>query len=324
MKNFTNLLGLTSALVTIAGAIFKRMHWQGAGILITVGIALVVCVFLPLYFFTSPKEQTGKKNPVYAIVGYFTLALLLAGALFKVMHWPGANILIQSGMVLLLIGFVPLFVVNAFQQGGKEKVGLPYIVMLLVGISLVAVIASVSMSRNALDRYLEEAISNEHSVEVVEGRTAKLLTMADDSIYAEKQVMVEKIHDQARDLQVMVSDLKGVLLESVGQPGVPIGEVKGKDIKRRKWDARADKDREMAFAIKAAEFKDMLDEMLLDPVTRSQISDHLEFTGKVWPYESGTKFTIGEPMMKSYYKLTDISKGVALTEFVAIEYILNH
>ncbi|HDR68198.1 MAG TPA: hypothetical protein ENN61_04025, partial [Bacteroidaceae bacterium] len=50
MKNFTYLFGLSFALVTIIGAFFKRMHWPGAGILLTVGIAMVVLVFLPLYF----------------------------------------------------------------------------------------------------------------------------------------------------------------------------------------------------------------------------------------------------------------------------------
>ena len=32
---------------------------------------------------TNYREQTEKKNPVYAIVGYLTLALLLAGALSR-------------------------------------------------------------------------------------------------------------------------------------------------------------------------------------------------------------------------------------------------
>ncbi|MEX0983322.1 MAG: hypothetical protein WD577_08295 [Bacteroidales bacterium] len=49
MKNFTYLFGLSSALLAILGTLFKKMHWPGAGILLTVGIGLVVLVFLPLY-----------------------------------------------------------------------------------------------------------------------------------------------------------------------------------------------------------------------------------------------------------------------------------
>jgi len=80
MKNLTYLFGLSAALVAILGAFFKRMHWPGAGILITAGIVFVIFVFLPLYFVINYREQAEKKNPLYAIVGYLTLASLLAGA----------------------------------------------------------------------------------------------------------------------------------------------------------------------------------------------------------------------------------------------------
>ena len=62
MKNFTYLFGLTSAILTIVGSLFKRMHWPGAGILITVGMVLIVFVFLPLYFITNHREQVERKN----------------------------------------------------------------------------------------------------------------------------------------------------------------------------------------------------------------------------------------------------------------------
>ena len=123
MKNFTYLFGLTSAIITIVGSLFKKMHWPGAGILITVGLVLIVLVFLPLYFITNYREQAEKKNPIYAIVGYLTLALLLAGAVFKIMHWPGAGKMIYASIGFLLIGFVPLYVVNAFQRIYIHKCG---------------------------------------------------------------------------------------------------------------------------------------------------------------------------------------------------------
>ena len=90
MKNFTYIFGLSSAILAILRSLFKRMHWPGAGIMITVGMVLIVLVFLPLYFISNHREQVERKNPVYAIVGYLTIALLLAAATFKIQHWPGA------------------------------------------------------------------------------------------------------------------------------------------------------------------------------------------------------------------------------------------
>jgi len=54
---------------------------------------------------------------------------------FKRLHWPGAGILLLLSAGFLIIGFIPLYVVNAFQRAGREKVTLPYVVMLLVGIA---------------------------------------------------------------------------------------------------------------------------------------------------------------------------------------------
>ena len=208
MKNFTYLFGLSSAIITIIGSLFKRMHWPGAGILITVGMVMIVFVFLPLYFITNYKQQLEKKNPVYAIVGYLTLALLLAGAVFKIMHWPGAGYLIYASIGFLLVGFVPLYVVNAFQRSGSDKIKLPYIVMLLVGIACVMLMGNVNMAKDLLDVYQEESLANEKRVEAVQERTALLLEMAQDSAYAKHRATITRIHDQARDMQVMITAMR--------------------------------------------------------------------------------------------------------------------
>ncbi len=326
MKSFTYVFGLSSALLAIVGAFFKRMHWPGASILITVGIVLVILVFLPLYFITSHREQVEKKNPAYAIVGYLSIALLMAGALFKIMHWPGAGVMIRVSIGFLIVGFIPLYVVNAFQKGGKEKVRLPYIVMLLVGISVVMLMTNVRISKYAINIFLEEVVSNEQYLGEIETRTGRLTEMSHDSAYADKQSQVFRIHEKAGELQVIVDELRESLLQSVDQPGATIQEVKGKDkvIRHRGWDATMDYDKEEEFIRMALGFRDMLNEMLLDPVIRCQIEDHMEFTRKVWPYEFGERFAVGEPFIYNYYLLTKISKEIALTEFVSIQYILRH
>ena len=78
------------------------------------------------------------------------------------------------GLGFLILGFIPLYVVNVFQRSGKEKVTLPYIVMLLVGIAIVVLFTNVNMSKNLLNIYRNDAIANEERVEELQKRTAKL------------------------------------------------------------------------------------------------------------------------------------------------------
>jgi len=323
MKNFTYLFGLTSAILTIVGSLFKRMHWPGAGILITVGMVLIVFVFLPLYFITNHREQAEKKNPVYAIVGYLTIALLLAGAVFKIMHWPGAGYMIYASIGFILIGFIPLYVVNVFQRSGKEKVKLPYIVMLLVGIACVMLMGNINMSKDLLDIYLEEALANEQRVEVVQEQTTALLEMAGDSTHMDKLATISMIHNQSRDLLVMLEDMQDGMIAFVGQPGVTIDEVKGKDNKQAGREAMLENGEGVAFITEAKQYAAMLDELVKDPVSRSQIEDHLEFTTLVWDFEHGWDGVADSPLMKNYYKNTDAAKGIALAEYAAIAYLLH-
>ena len=323
MKNFTYLFGLTSALLCIVGALFKRMHWPGASILITAGIFFVVAVFLPLYFYINHRQQLEKKNPVYAIVGYLTLALLLVGALFKVMHWPGAGVMLQVGTGFLLIGFVPLYVVNAFQRGGKENVRLPYIVMLVVGISMVILFTNVRISKYAIDIYLDEIAHNESFTHEITGRTVELSALIGDSASAERQEQILRIRSQAETLQEMTSALKTHLLESVNQAGVPIQNVKGKDVRWKGWWDNRVYDLESEFIREARVLRNMLDEMLHDPVVRAQIYDHMQFTRNIWPHAFGAKILVGEPLVVNYLMLVNISKGIALSEYVAIQHLLQ-
>jgi len=323
MKNFTYIFGLSSAILTILGSFFKRMHWPGAGIMITVGLVLIVLVFLPLYFITSHREQVEKKNPVYAIVGYLTIALLLAGATFKIQHWPGAGWLIYSSIGFILIGFIPLYVVNVFQRSGKEKTTLPYIVMMLVGIACVMLMSNINMSKDLLDIYLEEALANEQRVELVQKRTAGLLELAGDSAHMDQLAAITRIHNQARDLQVMVNGMQEGMITFVGQPGVSIEEVKGKDNRQAGREAMLELGEGVAFITEAKQYAAMLDELVKDPLTRNQVEDHLEFTTLVWDYEHGYSGVEDSPLMKNYYKNTDAAKGIALAEYTAIAYLLH-
>jgi hypothetical protein len=299
------------------------MHWPGAGILITVGMVLIVFVFLPLYFITNHREQVERKNPVYAIVGYLTIALLLAAATFKIQHWPGAGWLIYSSIGFILIGFIPLYVVNVFQRSGKEKANLPYFVMLLVGIACVMLMGNVNMSKDLLDMYLDEAMANEQRVELVQKQTAGLLEMVGDSAHMEQQATISKIHDQARDLQVMITNMQEGMIDYVGQPGVSIEDVKGKDNRQAGREAILEHGEGIAFITEAKQYAAMLDELVKDHAASVQIEDHLEFTILVWDFEHGYDGVRDSPLMKNYYKNTDAAKGIALAEYTAIAYLLH-
>ena len=71
------------------------------------------------------------------------------------------------------------------------------------------------------------------------------------------------------------------------------------------------------------QYADWLVGLIDDPVMVVQIQDHLDFTGNVWPYEYGARDVESDLLMKTYYRLSDVSIGIALSEFASISYLLN-
>ena len=54
MKEINKYLGVISIIILFVGATFKKMHWPGAGVLLTLG-AIALIAFFIIYLFTGTK-----------------------------------------------------------------------------------------------------------------------------------------------------------------------------------------------------------------------------------------------------------------------------
>lgn len=116
MKNTLKISGIISSVLTLLGATFKAMHWPGAGVMIVLGVAIFSLLFLPLMIMLKFKDE---EKPVDKWV--LSLGLLLGigasiGTLFKIMHWPGANILMLGSISAFVFAYVPLYFITRFRR----------------------------------------------------------------------------------------------------------------------------------------------------------------------------------------------------------------
>jgi len=320
MKNFTYRFGLISTFILLVGAVFKRLHWPGAGILITLGLLFIMFVFLPLYLYGNYKEQSERKSPVYQIVGYITLLFLLAAAMFKIQHWQGAGLIIEIAMAVLMIGFLPLYVANAFQKASK-RVNLPYIIMVVVGIVLISFFFHVRMGLDRMESYRDAAVENITVTELVTEKTAGLVKLTDDSLFTGNKDLVYRIHEKAIELRVYAEDLQDELLSSVDLSSLPDRDMVNMDSKLVPHQVLYQSGAREELLRKSKEYAILLEETIDNDLVMGQIRDHIEFTGKVWNDELGE---LESALVLSYYKLSDVIKGIALSEYVAIAYLLHH
>lgn len=66
--------------------------------------------------------------------GLITVVLIILGAIFKVMHWPGAAIMIVLGSLMFSLFFLPLLIILKFKDEEKQVDKFVFTIGLLLGI----------------------------------------------------------------------------------------------------------------------------------------------------------------------------------------------
>lgn len=120
MKRLMMASGILSVLAFTVGSLFKFMHWPGAGILLVSGMVVFSLMFLPLMFLLKNKEITAGSDKLITGIGFLIGMLHCMAVLFKVQHWPGANIMMFSGIIGLAFVFIPLYFYNGYKRPEKR------------------------------------------------------------------------------------------------------------------------------------------------------------------------------------------------------------
>ena len=118
MKQVMYFIGLLSAMSFVLGWTFGMMHWSGATELSIGGFLGFVFVFIPLstmdYFKTKiHRALTEKLRLSLGILSALTVA---AAVIFKLLHLPGADILLLSGAGLFVFGFLPFLFFTMYKK----------------------------------------------------------------------------------------------------------------------------------------------------------------------------------------------------------------
>jgi hypothetical protein len=117
------LSGLIPGIITMLGTLFKVQHWPGASVMLTLGLTGMAFLFLPMYASYRIREAGEKNEQINKklwIGGTVAGILFILGALFKIMHWPGAGIVILTSWSLVGVVFLPLLVLNQLKQSENK------------------------------------------------------------------------------------------------------------------------------------------------------------------------------------------------------------
>jgi hypothetical protein len=131
MKNLMKISGVTGTVLLGFAAIFKISHWPLAGLLITLGAFVLSFLFLPSALVVLWKETKNQKKLILFISAFIAGVAFIFGMLFKIQHWPGANIIILAGLLTGAILFVPSLLIQLFSDQTKKHKRYLYVIGVL-------------------------------------------------------------------------------------------------------------------------------------------------------------------------------------------------
>lgn len=102
-KQLLDKARLISLFIALLGGAFKLMHWPGANVCLITGLGTLTIVHIIMGFDASIKSPQAK------YINYarnFSIAVLLMGVLFYLMHWQGDKRMIYTGAAGLALSFV--------------------------------------------------------------------------------------------------------------------------------------------------------------------------------------------------------------------------
>ncbi|HEU5168493.1 MAG TPA: hypothetical protein VFU29_23270 [Chitinophagaceae bacterium] len=116
MKKAMIFSGIFSAIVLSLGILLKFLHAPGANVCIVTGIFFFSFIFLPLMSAMRMKEKEKTRDKLIIGLGVFPAILMSISFVFRVQHWPGAMMMLYGSIAILVLLFLPFYLVNGLRR----------------------------------------------------------------------------------------------------------------------------------------------------------------------------------------------------------------
>jgi len=226
MKQKIYILGLITTITTVLGAIFKVNHYPGAAHLLTLGIAMLVLVFLPVALRNHFKTEGESKYSILYFVTWLTCFVVFTSMLFKILHWPGAGILLIVSLPFPYVVFLPVFLYVTGKNKSFSIYNTVSVLFLLAGISVFSALLGLNVTHERINDSLDLARSY--------NRLEKALDIM--PVKVSQTPVVQKIDDLLKivdDYQARIFTSEGITEEQWEQDQFNFPRLESPDIASR-------------------------------------------------------------------------------------------
>jgi hypothetical protein len=201
MRNTLKISGIVSALFTILGASLKVLHLPGAGFAIILGGTLFSLLFLPLMIVLKFKDEEKQVDKIVLSFGFLIAMVAFTGVIFKLMHWPWANIMMISSTATFVFAYVPLYYFTRIRRPElKFNATINSVLMMACG-GLIFALFNLGYGQNKNEE-LYENLSKSSTEIIVDVRQILEKTEEKDSSIIELKTKLEAFQENFEKLEI--------------------------------------------------------------------------------------------------------------------------
>lgn len=240
MKKFMYVLGTISPTLVIIGTIFKIQHWPGASIMLTLGLTLLALVYIPVFVsikIRDTREEGKKINKGVYYIGMISGIIFILGAMFKIMHWPGAGVMITLSGLVVAVVFIPMLVVNALRDKDNQVQSFTLLIFVLSAIAIIFMSFALRVSKSVMDSFVLAADDNTTTIEVLHHNNEALAVTIggiDQDMEGPVTELTEKVDELSsfidETIEVLILEVKDKNVDAIdGDGNIDYREVMNKD-----------------------------------------------------------------------------------------------
>lgn len=201
MKKIMKISGVLTAFFIVTGAILKTFHLPGAGITIVLGGFLFSLIFLPLLIAIKLKDEDSKIDKAVFSLGFLLAMAMSAGLIFKLMHWPGANLLMLGGTIIFTFIYVPIYFITRIRRPELKFNTIVNSVMMVACGGIFFAMFNLGGSKD-YDNYI-------HSQNEIMHQSTLVIFNVNDQMYvaSESNELASQLHSETKGVNVEIQSI---------------------------------------------------------------------------------------------------------------------
>ncbi len=117
MKRILFFCGFATTFLLSFGFLFKLMHWPMAQNILLTGLCALLFTLLYLAFYSvKTVHPLSLPHRLRIFTGLLCGLMMATGSILKILHYPGASLLIVLSVALLNLVFLPLFFYQLYRK----------------------------------------------------------------------------------------------------------------------------------------------------------------------------------------------------------------